>query len=127
MTLEVFVFSLLGSFPVLLVWLIGLVACAFRYSTEGRRRVLAGAGLSLFLLVRLTIPFVQDFILNTVLEDAFREDGLPFSARVFLGNLIRSLPYACGFALLIWAAVGPVASKPVEAGPAAASEATPSA
>lgn len=127
MTLEVFVFSLLGSFPVLLVWMIGLVACVFRNSIEVRRRVLVGAGLSLFFFVRLTIPFVQDFILNTVLEDVFREDGLPFSARVFLGNLIVSLPYACGFLLLIWAAVGPVARKPVEAGAAGASEATPSA
>jgi hypothetical protein len=127
MTLEVFVFSLLGSFPSLLVWMIGLVACVFRYSTEGRRCVLAGAALSLFLLLQVTIFFVQDFILNTVLEGAFREDGLSFGARVFLGNLIVSLPYACGYALLIWAAVGPVAKNPVEAGPAAASEATLSA
>ena len=127
MTLEVFVFSLLGSFPSLLVWITGLVACVFRYSTEGRRCVLAGAGLSLFLLLQVTIFFVQDFILNTVLEGEFGEGGLPFSARVFLGNLIVSLPYACGYALLIWAAVGPVAGKPAEAGPAATSDPAPSA
>ena len=122
MTLEVFVYSLLGRLPTLLVWMTGLVLCALRFSTDGRRCTLVAAGLILFLVVRLVGPFLQAFILNTVLEDQ-----LPFGVRVIFGNLIYSLPHACGFALLIWAAVGSGGRQAVEADSATPSSATPSA
>ena len=102
MTLDVFLYTLLGNTPVLLVWMLGIVLSIVRYPQNPSRCLWAGGALILCFCFRLGLPFLQPLILNSLLADQ-----LPFNLRIVVGNFISSFPFAFAYGLLIWAAVGP--------------------
>jgi len=108
-TSDVFLYRLLGTLPLLLIWLGGIGWCVLNYSHQPRRSRLVMLALVILLVSQITIPFLQEFILNQVFDDQ-----LAFAWRVLMGSMIDSIPRAIACGLLIWAAVGPTAGKTVE-------------
>ena len=100
-TIEILIFGLLGSFPLLLVWLAGAVFCVIYARRMPVACTLTGVALAIALVTRVTLPFISTWFFQGFLTNM---DQLRW--RVALQYFVFSIPSAIVYGLLLWAIFG---------------------
>ncbi len=100
MDLEFFFYRLIGSFPILLMYLAGAVMCIVYARNNPRASVLVAVAIAISLVTRFVFPFVSVFIFSLLSGADTMSD---IAIRNVLQSFVYSIPHALTWGLLLWA------------------------
>lgn len=98
--LQVQLYRILGSTPLLLVTFGGAIWCMLNASRNGRTSLLVGIALGVQLASFFVMPVISSLLFS--LWPANASDAL--GARIFVNSLVYSIPASISLGLLLWAA-----------------------
>ena len=99
-----FLYTWLGSIPVLLVWIVGVILCLRNAGRDSRAAVLVGSAIMIMVFGRFILPFaVQAIVIG------FQKVSLELN--IFVSSFIYSLPTAVAWGLMFAAVFG---RKPID-------------
>lgn len=101
------IWSFVGSMPLIIVWIVGIVLCIVRASQQAMACILAGIAIVIAIGSRFILPLIMRFVHSTILHDAGS------GTHAFVSSFVYGLATAAAWGLLLWAIFGTAnAAKP---------------